>query len=157
MSLLKEALAYASLGLAVFPITPGSKRPLAGSRGLKDATTNRGQIGVWWGVDHPDANIGIATGAVSGITVLDVDTKNGARGAETLAALVAQHDALPQTLEQTTPSGGMHYIFQHAPGVGNSAGTLGPGLDVRGDGGYIVVAPSVTDQGVYAWRNFLLL
>src|SRR5881396_309760 len=139
MSYLDDALAYRKLGLAVFPLTPGSKRPIAGSSGFKDATTDPLRIAAWWGAQCPDANIGVATGQISGITVLDVDVKKGAGGDATLAKLVAEHGALPTTLQQTTPSGGVHYIFKHAPGVGNSAGKLGKGLDVRGDAGYIAV------------------
>lgn len=155
MSRLKDALAYASIGFAVFPLTPGSKRPIAGSNGLKDATTDITQIGLWWGRQYPDANIGIATGERSGIVVLDVDVKHGASGAASLAALIAEHSTLPPTPEQTTPTGGTHYLFRYAPGVRNSAGKLGPGLDIRGDGGYIAAAPSITNDGVYAWRNLL--
>src|SRR5436309_2556982 len=157
MSFLKDALAYASIGLAVFPLTPGSKRPIAGSKGLKDATTDLAKIGLWWGHQYPDANIGVATGAISGTVVLDVDVKpwKGVHGDKTLAALVSEHGTLPPTPEQTTWSGGTQYVFAHAPGVRNSAGRLGPGLDIRGEGGYIVAAPStVTDDGrsgTYVW------
>ena len=157
MSFLKDALAYASMGLAVFPLTPGSKRPIAGSNGLKDATTDPARIGLWWGTQHPDANIGIVTGAISGITVLDVDSKKDVHGDMTLAALVAEHGSLPLTPKQATPSGGTHYVFAYAPGVRNSAGKLGKGLDIRGDGGYIAVAPSVVSEdrrtGTYTWER----
>ena len=75
-TLLKAALRYAARGWAVFPLAPGTKVPLKGSNGVKDATKNTDQIRSWW-TKNPDANIGCATGAASGCTVLDLDTKDG--------------------------------------------------------------------------------
>ena len=79
---------------------------------------------------HPDANIGIATGAPTGFFALDVDPKNG--GKDNLAKLKAEHGDLPDTVEQVT-GGGWHYLFKHVNGVACSAGKLAPGLDIRGD------------------------
>jgi hypothetical protein len=83
--------------------------------------------------------------------VLDVDTQHG--GASTLKALAKEHGKLPETAQVLTGGGGAHAYFQH-PGVEvrNSAGKLGPGLDIRGDGGYIIAPPSVHENGrVYKW------
>lgn len=142
---LDAALAYAKRGWNVFPLGEGSKMPKipksAGGRGLHDATTDPTMIREWWR-RWPRANIGIRTGAVSGIIVLDIDARHG--GFDTLACLEILHDRLPVTLTVRTPSGGEHRYFAH-PGdvLPNSAGKLGPGLDVRGDGGYVVAPPSI--------------
>ncbi len=93
-------------------------------------------------------NVGIVTGEASGVWVLDVDPKDG--GYESLAALEAEHGALPDTYRVRTGSGGLH-VYYSWPGfpVGNSVKRLGPGLDVRGTGGQVVAPPSVTPQGSY--------
>jgi len=124
--------------------------------GLKDATTDTSLVAQWWR-KWPDANVGIATGAAAGIVALDVDADKG--GPETLDRLVRQHGAIPDTVEAMTGGGGRHLIFCH-PGrvVRNRSGKLGqirtPGLDIRGDGGYIVVAPSQHTSGRrYEWRD----
>ena len=92
-------------------------------------------------------NVGIATGAASGIWVLDIDPKSG--GMETMAALVAEHGKLPDTFVVQTGSGGYHYYWKHAEGLRNSSGRVGKGIDTRADGGQVVAAPSVTDLGAY--------
>src|SRR6266568_2316374 len=146
--MLDAALAYAARGWAVHPLTPLAKAPLT-ARGFKDATTDPAQIEAWW-TSNPDANVGIATGTVSGISVLDVDIKawEGKRGDESLRALTAQHGELPSTPVQMTWSGGLQYVFAYAPKAATSANCYGPDLDGRNDGGYIVAPPSrVADGG----------
>lgn len=145
MSMLDCALRYATKW-AVFPCKPGAKVP-ACEHGCKDATRDAEQIRRWW-TAMPEANIGIATGPASGIFVLDVD------GDEGLEALVDIGEGIPGTLTQATPSGGLHLVFAYPAEVGNSARKLGPCLDTRGAGGYIVAAPSVhPNGGVYRWAN----
>jgi hypothetical protein len=104
-----SALAYAEhFGFAVFPCKPGGKTPLT-SHGFKDATKDPAQIRDWckrW----PDANIGIATGPISGIVVLDIDPRHG--GDDTLAALELQYGALPAIPMVLTGGGGVHYYFK---------------------------------------------
>ena len=148
------ALQLAEQGCAVFPLVPGKKNPLT-KDGFKSATTDSGQIRKWW-KQHPQANIGIATGA-SGLTVIDGDVKNGDDPVGSLMnlALANGHHFPPETLRAATPSDGWHLYF-HAPEgveIRNSAGTLGPGLDVRGEGGYVVAPPSVIDGKSYSWIN----
>lgn len=138
------ALRYATRW-CVFPCAPGEKRP-GTEHGCKDATRDEAQIRNWW-TATPSANIGVATGAVSGIFVVDVD------GDEGLDALAEQAGRIPGTLTQATPSGGYHLVFAYPAEVGNTARKLGPLLDTRGDGGYIVVAPSSTEKGSYRWLN----
>ena len=137
------ALAYTRRGWRVFPCAPRGKVPLT-AHGLKDASTDEKQLTDWWD-RWPSANIGVATGAESGFFVLDVDGKDGN---ESLATLEREHGPLPTTVEAKTGGGGRHLLFKH-PGqaVKNSAGRLGPGLDVRGDGGYIVAPSSIHPTG----------
>jgi Bifunctional DNA primase/polymerase, N-terminal/Virulence-associated protein E len=138
-STVNDALSYAARGIRVFPCKP-DKRPWT-EHGFKDATTDESQIRSWWS-RHSDALIGLPTGDVSGIMVLDIDVKNGARGAESLQALVDRHGQLPPTGVVQTQSGGWHYYFVAAPGVRNSQGRIGPGIDMRAEGGYIIAPPS---------------
>src|SRR5215831_10844309 len=163
-ALLEAALQYVARGWKVFPLTPQSKKPRAGSGGFMDATTDAGQIRSWW-TETPDANIGIATGKDSNLTALDWDTKawEGKNGNDTLFDLIIANgvDAL-DTLRQKTWSGGGQALYEYAPGVRNSSSKIGKDLDVRGDGGYIVVPPSfVRDkdgrEGVYEWTNVVEL
>lgn len=148
----EAALQYAQRGWHVFPCRPRDKRPLT-PHGFKDATTDPHQIRTWWR-QWRHANVGIATGEVSGFVVLDIDTAKG--GDTSLAALKTACGALPTTLESATGGGGRHLLFQW-PGVPvpnrvGTADTLGEGLDVRGDGGYIVAPPSVHPRGgAYQW------
>jgi putative DNA primase/helicase len=120
--------------------------------GLQDATTDEGLIRRWFG-RWPNANIGIRTGSVSGFVVLDVDPRHG--GAEALRRLERAHGALPDTIEALTGGGGRHVLLAHPGGVliRNAAGKLGEGLDVRGDGGYIVAPPGKhASGGRYEWE-----
>jgi hypothetical protein len=143
----EPALRYAVLGLPVFPCQPGGKTPATG-QGFKDATTDAGRIANWF--EFGDRNVAIATG--NGILVLDVD-RHGVDGETTLAGLMREHGALPTTWEAATPSGGRHLYFRTTESVRNSAGKVGAGLDIRGDGGYVVAPPSMTPDGAYAWTN----
>ncbi len=120
--------------------------------GLKDASDDEATIRSWWD-RWPGANIGIVTGEPSGIIVLDVDA--GHEGFESLGELCDSYGQLPETLEVETGGGGLHMLFIH-PGekIKNSASRVGRGLDVRGDGGYIVAAPSLHKSGNrYRWKS----
>lgn len=103
-----------------------------------------------WINKYPDMNLGILTGSESGLFVLDVDPRHG--GNESFDALVQSIGPFPATLVAQTGGGGRHYVFKIPPGeeVRNSAGMLGQGIDIRGEGGLIVVEPSVT-KGEYKW------
>lgn len=148
-SLAVAALGYATRGLPVFPCTL-EKKPLTAS-GFKNATADQEQIRQWW-TRHPGASIGIPTGADTGVFVLDIDMPDGPA---TLERLMRENGPLPATLEQRTGSGGRHLFFTH-PGrpIKNSAGKLGPGLDTRGDGGYVILPPSQHPSGnPYEWTT----
>jgi hypothetical protein len=105
--------------------------------------------------------IGIPTGAVNKIFVLEVDTKAGGHAADGIASLrklELQHGKLPKTRRAVSPSGSEHFYFRH-PGAGikirNTASEISPGVDIRGDGGMVVAPPSRRGDGVYRWRNSL--
>ncbi|MCM3886648.1 bifunctional DNA primase/polymerase [Frankia sp. R82] len=143
------ALAYARVGWPVHPLQPGGKRPL-----LPDwpaaATTEPETIRSWWS-RWPTANVGIVTGVRSALAVLDIDPRAGGTGS--LAELEARVGVLPGSAMVVTGSGGAHLYYRH-PGahVTSRAHSLGPGLDVKGDGGQVVAPPSVHPCGHrYAW------
>jgi hypothetical protein len=121
--------------------------------GLRNATVDHQQIEQWWR-RWPDANVAIRTGAQSGLVVLDIDPRHG--GEDTLKQLQRAHGVLPPGRSVETGGGGLHLYFRH-PGIAirNDAGRrLGPGVDVRGDGGYVVAPPSGHASGdVYRLRN----
>jgi hypothetical protein len=164
-----KALHYASvLGWRVFPLhTPidegvcscgnahcqnTGKHPRT-PRGLNDATNDSEQIKRWW-QRWPDANIGIRTGAASGLLVIDVDPRHGGwQGLEELFKRTLE--VFPPTVEVITGSGGRHFFFRMPEAdIRNSTGKLGAGLDVRANGGYVVAAPSVHASGKrYQWAN----
>jgi hypothetical protein len=117
---------------------------------LTDATSNADTVERWWRM-WPQANVAIATGTRSGLVVLDVDPRHC--GDVSLAALVDAHGSLPETPCVWTGGGGLHYYFGH-PGVkvSNSAGKVASGIDIRGDGGYVVAPPSLHVSGrAYEW------
>lgn len=149
-SLHAAALWYAAEGLRVFPLTPGTKIPLKGSGGCKDATSDAARIDAWW-KGNPKLNIGIATGHL--VDVIDVD---GYDGVVSVTRAVSQ---LPTVIGKvSTPRpGGNHYYVAAVPGRGNKAGIL-PSVDYRGTGGYVVAPPSVITgngpgehPGTYTW------
>src|SRR5262245_8148284 len=165
----ERALTYAARGWAVLPLWwPRGRRCACGRpdcanvgkhplgslvpHGLDQATADQVLIRRWWAA-CPEANLGLVTGAVRGLVVDDVD---GEEGVASLRSLVDRH-ARFQAAWARTGSGGWHGYLDH-PGqeVPNSAGRLGPKLDVRGDGGYVVAPPSLHASGRrYRWLHGL--
>lgn len=163
---LGAALAYAARGWAVLPChspeptgrcscgrgdcASPAKHPRV-ARGLTSASTEPGQIECWWR-RWPGANVAVRTGAAGGLVVVDVDPRHG--GARSLEALVAEHGEVQEAGRVATGGGGWHLYLAHPGGrVPNDAGRrLGPGLDIRGDGGYVLAPPSRHASGVsYHW------
>ena len=140
--------------LAIFPLK--GKIPLT-AHGCKDATRDRDQVESWW-AQYPSANIGIATGQINGLLVIDVDVKHdqGKYGDESLKALESELGELPETWVAITGSGGLHYYFRYPEGhdIRNSASQLAQDIDIRAQGGYVVAPPSVhPDTGrLYEWE-----
>jgi hypothetical protein len=151
---LDAALEYARKGLPVFPCNTLDKKPLT-PHGFKDATTDEAQIRAWWG-RWPIAMIGAPTGPASGAWVLDpdVDPVKQLDGLAALAQLSTRHGVLPRTLTSITPRGGRHLFFAWDPNIDirNSESKIGPGIDVRGNGGYVCLPPSRSaNGGTYQW------
>ncbi len=162
------ALTYASFGFAVLPLHSAQQDKLCACRrpdcqnvgkhpippnGLHAATRDPEVIARWWR-EHPEANLGIRTGRDSGIVVVDVDPRHA--GEESLMQIERRYGRLPETPEAITGSGGRHFFFRH-PGNADirNATALGgfPGIDLRGDGGYVVAVPSVHQSGrTYEWE-----
>lgn len=174
----RAALAYGEMGFEIFPLwwvveqngarvcacgkaecsKPG-KHPLGNlvPDGLKSASASPKRIEEWWR-RYPQANIGMRTGVGSGVWALDVDVKSG--GMESLGALEASVQASEPlrdaTLRVRTGGGGWHLFWEYPQGRGvrTSAGQLLPGLDVRGEGGYVVLPPSGHESGSnYSWEH----
>lgn len=142
---------YLRRGWSVIPLQSGSKLPALRWEEYQQQRVDAETLGRWlrrW----PRLNIGIVTGAVSGLVVLDVDRHHG--GFESLSALERLHGALPATVETETGGGGRHIYFA-CPAVAprNKAG-LAPGIDLRGEGGMVVAPPSTHPSGGrYRWRQ----
>jgi putative DNA primase/helicase len=157
------ALDYAARGWSVFPCSPHSKHPLvgcdkdaagkriAGTGGVKKATTDARQVEEWW---HrwPSAMIGVACGKASGIWALDPDAPKkpgNPDGKANWAALRLKYGC-PHTHTHLTPGGGEHLVFKWRPDrpLTNSEGDItGTGINVRGKGGYIIAPPSRRHDG----------
>ncbi len=151
-SMKDEALRLARAGYAVFPCRPNSKQPLhKGS--FHDATVDEFQITSWWDL-NPNANVAIyPDGSNPRLAVLDVDVRDhGEDGRETLREM---EEHFPVTKSVWTPGGGMHLYYSLTDGqeVPSSTRRLGPGLDVRARGGYVLVPPSVIDGKRYKWKD----
>jgi hypothetical protein len=161
------ALDYAQRGLPVIPLhtlvdglcTCRKKQNCGKSagkhprtlHGLKDASTNEEQIREWWN-KWPDANVGIATGPESGVFMLGPD---GQAGIEALAELEGQHERLPRTPRARSGGGGQHYVFAWPKDghIKSGANYNGLPIDVRGQGGLFVAAPSLHwTSNRYQWE-----
>jgi hypothetical protein len=168
-AVLEKAKEYINKGWFVFPLhsimsdgscTCGSstcsdqgKHPRVAG-GLKEASRDLEKIEQWFGPDAPPSNIGVVTGEISGITVIDIDIGEGKFGAESWAEAIKDHGE-PQTLMAETGSGGMHVVFQYNSALKTASNVLGKGVDCRNDGGYIVAAPSRhRSGGQYRWLNW---
>lgn len=137
---------YAARRLSVFPCRPRGKEPLVPG-GFRAATADLAAIREWWR-RWPAANIGIPTGRVTGWLVIDIDPRNG--GDETIESWLARYGRWPPTAEAISGGGGRHVVFRYAGGL--RCGALAPGVDLKADGGYVIVAPSVHPSGNrYSW------
>ena len=157
------ALWYAKKGIPVFPLhcpvgdgcscckpdcKNEGKHPHT-EHGFQDATTDPARIAEWW-QKWRNANIGVPTGALTGLLVVDVDPRNG--GDDSLEELLVKHGSFPETPKQVTGGGGRHFLFGYDGG--RVPKNLADGIDLKGDGGYIVVAPSLHKSGNrYRWDS----
>src|SRR5580765_347646 len=140
--MLDGALEIARKGWPIFPCNPVNKSPL-NSHAFKEATTDETVIREWWKL-WPNAMIGVPMGEISGVFCVDLDRKiGGADGVATWHELLGQFGAIPETRTHKTPSTGMHLLFLHEAGVRNvPLNKIAPGIEIKGEGGYIVVPPS---------------
>jgi hypothetical protein len=167
-SMLDAALAYASWGVPVFPVDAKRKRPIPkrdpdpsgrfkdgipGSGCVYKATADAGQIRAWW--TNRSHLIGLPMGEKTGVWALDVDTaEDHADGVAEWSAITAQHAPII-TREHRTATDGLHLIFKwdaEQP-MGCSSGALPVGIEVKGQGGYIVVPPSRRKHRAYTVHN----
>lgn len=155
-TMLNAAIQYAEMGLAVFPLVAQGKEP-ATKHGLKDATTDPVKVREMFS-DRPFSNIGMACGSASGgiiVVDIDVDDETGKDGNDSLREWEQEHGPLPDTLMTLTGRGGNHYIY-HTSGATRSRIACKEGIDIRADGGYIVLPPSIHPIGTqYEWEHDL--
>ena len=143
--MIRSALSLAAQGVAIFPCCCRGKIP-AVAGGLKAATTDRDQITAWW-TENPNYNIGLATGEISNLFVVDCDGPDAEHELQRLG--------MPPTV-QTITARGKHYYFRYPPSVSvrNSASKVMRGVDIRATGGYCVAPCSVHESGhVYRWAG----
>jgi hypothetical protein len=147
-SFLERATAFADRGFHVFPLQRNGKAPLADTKGFKEATLDRAQL-YRWSQMYPDSNIGIVPGW-SGFVVVDMDYKPE-QGLDGRREFMDRYGS-QETMFVRTPSGGLHAWFrlpEDVQGPANSAGRLGPGIDVRSINGYVVAPGSVINGREY--------
>ncbi|HKK14739.1 MAG TPA: bifunctional DNA primase/polymerase [Gammaproteobacteria bacterium] len=146
----QAARTYLERGWSVVPVRPGGKRPLLPWEAYQHRLAAPEEAAAWFR-RWPDAAVGVVTGAVSGLVVLDVDPRHGGDGS--LQALEARHGPLPVTVEARTGGGGRHLYFVHPGGTVRNQVGLAPGMDLRADGGLVVAPPSRHASGRrYRWQ-----
>ena len=152
----EAAVQFAAEGLPIFPCEPGGKRPLTVA-GFLDATDDIDQITAWWR-RYPHANIGMPTGATSGIDVVDVDVKADGTGFPMFQRALDEGLLEGELARVRTPSGGLHVYFPAAARSQRCWQAARSHIDFRGDGGYVVVPPSIAlaSSGMKAYRPFSL-
>ena len=149
-SFFDAASQFIEIGLSVFPCR-GNKTPLVS---WKEQATKSIEKIKHWDQKFPRAMIGLPTGQRSGIVVLDIDNKNGENGFDHLRQEALEIPS--NALRVNTPSGGAHFYFKLDPDeiIRNSVKKIGPGIDIRGEGGYVIAPPSINEQGgQYTFTN----
>ena len=140
---------YMGRGWSIIPIRAGDKRPLVRWEEFQHRHPSEAEARGWlrqWA----EAGIGVVTGAISGLVVVDVDAGHG--GNESLEQLEREHGPMPTTVKCGTGGGGRHFYFAHPGGVVRNKIGLAPGVDIRADGGYVVAPPSLHASGLrYVW------
>ena len=148
-SSLAAALQFADYHWSVIPMRALDKRPLIKWLEYQRRQATANEINEWYR-KWPTANVGIVTGSISGLVVLDIDPRHG--GEQSLARWEKVYEPLPLTLEARTGGGGRHLYFQHPGGVIHNRVGIAPGIDLRGDGGCVVAPPSMHSSGeAYTW------
>ncbi len=145
-SSLQHALHYLAMGLSVIPIKP-DKTPYIQWKNFQKRLPTEDEVKAWW-QKWPGAMIGIVTGKVSGVCVIDIDSEEGQAQVD---ELIPENLVFPVS---KTPRGGKHYYFKMPDEpIGNNAGAI-PGADFRGERGYIIAPPSMNGDGQgYIWLD----
>lgn len=142
--MLNFALKYLSLGFSIIPLRPCSKEPLINWSEFQKRRASVEEATEWW-TKWPDANLGIVTGLVSGVVVVDLDGPEGLESAKKLGL---------RTSVQTITGRGTHLWYRYPNSNVQNAVKVLPGIDIRGDGGFIVAPPSIHETGLrYRWLN----
>jgi hypothetical protein len=146
----KTAAEYLARGWAVVPVAAGDKYPLVRWQPFQERMPTGKELDDWFS-RWPDAGVGIVTGAVSNLVVLDVDPRHG--GDDSLTDIEREHGPLPHTIEAITGGGGRHLYFTYPEGELRNRAALAPGIDLRAEGGLVVAPPSLHASGRrYAWE-----
>jgi len=145
---LKYAKHYRNdLGYSVIPVGKDKKPLLKSWLEYQTRRATDEELESWWAEEG--AQIGIVTGSLSNLSVVDIDSADGERN-----LLLVAPDILGGPMVRT-PRGGKHLYFAYTAGVRNKAGTI-PGTDLRGEGGYVVAPPSTGSNGKrYEWDEGL--
>ncbi len=147
----QAALEYLRRGWSIIPMRERDKRPAIRWQDFRTTPASEQDVHDWF-TRWPEDNLGIVTGAVSGLVVLDVDRRHG--GEDSLRDLLREHGPLPRTIEAATGGGGRHIYFAHPGGTVRNRVGIAPGIDLRGDGGCVVAPPSVHPSGNrYHWAE----
>jgi len=147
MNFLKEALSYCKRGYSVIPIKPTGKKPLVEWTEYQTRIATEKKMKKWW-KKWPDTNVGIVTGNISGLVVIDCDSKGAVK------RFMKDYPEAGIT-RQVETGNGRHFYFRSETGIRNDVGSLlGPGIDIRAEGGFVVAPPSVHPNGkTYRWLN----
>lgn len=141
IDMIGTAKQYVDNGFSVIPLVPNEKTPLFDWKEYQTRRPTHAEIDAWWG-DCPEANIGVVTGKISGITVVDFDIKNG---------LSNRYNSFPKGMSVKTVSGGYHLYYKYTPNMRTGVDIFNDksGIDIRNDGGYVVAPPSTINWNKY--------
>ena len=143
------AFALLARGWSVIPVEARGKRPIVPWLEYQSRLATESEVEAWFD-GRRTPNLGIVTGVLSDLVVLDIDSRHG--GPQSLALLELEHGTLPDTVEAQTGGGGRHAYFVHPGGLVHNRAGLAAGIDFRGDGGCVVAPPSVHPSGRrYQW------
>jgi len=142
-----SALKLVKAGKSVIPVSRTTKMPLVSWKGYQEQTPTEEQVKEWW-TQFPDANLGMVTGHLSGLVVIDCDSEGAAN------RFIEEYPEAKDTLQVQTGRG-KHYYFQYEEGIRNDVGKLlGTEIDIRGEGGFVILPPSIHSAGkAYEWLN----
>ncbi len=143
-AIVRAASDYRAAGWSVIPLRPHDKRPLIDWERFQHERAPPDAVAEWYR-RWPEANVGVVTGEISNLVVLDIDPHHG--GDDSIHRLERQSETLPVTVEAVTGGGGRHLYFAHPAGLVRNRAGLAQGIDLRGDGGYIVAPPSIHPSG----------